>query len=305
MDEQKHWKNNLSVKARLKRKLILNKKRNRFSSSSESEKAPNHANNGIHSTTKKEVHGTALSNNSKDQVTSFVSHNISTATIGQPLQSGKHITGENHHVSTGEPEIHSTTHLKDLEGRGVCSAIAMKRSFPWDNRGGVLVSALNSSSPNLTSYGLLTNHLRSLSKIHIPLPRPSIDINSPDILTRRAAMYQDYMEQIPIPSRRASVIPFTSWIGLGKSIKKLYRQPLHYLTNVILKQWDQSRIGNEDEYRRLDDIIHPCKAEATIWLMEQIHRQTSSHFHIANLWKVDPMYNGFVDSIFPTIQHTS
>lgn len=187
----------------------------------------------------------------------------------------------------------------------MCSAIAMKRSFPWDNRGGVLVSALNSSSPNLTSYGLLTNHLRSLSKIHIPLPRPSIDINSPDILTRRAAMYQDYMEQIPIPSRRASVIPFTSWIGLGKSIKKLYRQPLHYLTNVILKQWDQSRIGNEDEYRRLDDIIHPCKAEATIWLMEQIHRQTSSHFHIANLWKVDPMYNGFVDSIFPTIQHTS
>jgi hypothetical protein len=126
-----------------------------------------------------------------------------------------------------------------------------------------------------------------------------------DVLIRRAAMYQDYMEQIPIPSSRGSVIPFTSWMGLGQSIKKLYGQPLHYLTNIILKQWDQMRIGSEDEYRRLDDIIHPCKAEATIWLMEQVHRQASSHFHLANLWKKDPTHNGFVDSIFPTLQATS
>jgi len=122
-----------------------------------------------------------------------------------------------------------------------------------------------------------------------------------DVLIRQAAMYQDYMEQIPIPSSQGSVIPFTSWMGLGQSIKKLYGQPLHYLTNIILKQWDQMRIGSEDEYRRLDDIIHPCKAEATIWLMEQVHRQASSHLHLANLWKKDPMHNGFVDSIFPTL----
>lgn len=126
-----------------------------------------------------------------------------------------------------------------------------------------------------------------------------------DALTRRAAMYQDYMKHIPIPSSRGSLIPFTSWMGLGRSIKQLYGQPLHYLTNILLKQWDQLRIGSEDEYTPLDDIIHPRKAESTIWLMEEIHRQTSSHFHIADLWKKDPMYHGFVDSIFPKLEDTS
>lgn len=126
-----------------------------------------------------------------------------------------------------------------------------------------------------------------------------------EVLTRRAAMYQDYMKQIPIPSNRGSVIPFTSWMGLGKSIKQLYGQPLHYLTNVALKQWDQLRIGSEDEWKPLDDIVHPCKAEASVWLMEEVHRQTSSHFYIANLWKEDPVYSGFVDSIFPKLEHTS
>jgi hypothetical protein len=126
-----------------------------------------------------------------------------------------------------------------------------------------------------------------------------------DVLIRRAAMYQDYMEQIPIPSNRRSIIPFTSWMELGKSIKKLYEQPLHYLTNIMLKQWDQMRIGSDDEYKRLDDIIHPCKAENTIWLMEEIHRQSISHLHLAELWQKDPMHNGFIDSIFPPLQGTS
>nr|DAD19608.1 TPA_asm: hypothetical protein HUJ06_021071 [Nelumbo nucifera] len=120
-------------------------------------------------------------------------------------------------------------------------------------------------------------------------------------MIRRAEMYQEYMKQIPVPSHRASVIPFTSWQGLGKSIKQLYGQPLHYLTNILLKQWDQSRIGAEDEHCRLDTIIHPCKAEATIWLMEEIHRLTSSHHHIAKLWLLDPMHHAFVDPIFPQI----
>ncbi|KAG2408525.1 hypothetical protein LR48_Vigan01g198000 [Vigna angularis] len=118
-------------------------------------------------------------------------------------------------------------------------------------------------------------------------------------------MYQDYMKQIPIPNHRGSVIPFTSWMGLGRSMKQLYGQPLHYLTNILLKQWDQLRIGSEDEYKPLDIIIHPHKAEATIWLIEEIHRQTSSHFRIASLWKEDSMYNGFIDPIFPRLQHTS
>jgi hypothetical protein len=114
-------------------------------------------------------------------------------------------------------------------------------------------------------------------------------------------MYQEYMKQIPIPIHRGSVIPFTTWMGLGKSIKQLYGQPLHYLTNNLLKQWDQMRIGSEDEQRPLDTIIHPCKAEATIWLAEEVHRTTSSHLHLAKLWLFDPMHHAFVDSIFPQL----
>ncbi|KAL2349466.1 hypothetical protein Fmac_003466 [Flemingia macrophylla] len=158
----------------------------------------------------------------------------------------------------------------------------MKRPFPWDNQ----------IDSTISSNTLRTNP-------------PTIHIDSQDALIKRAEMYQDYMRQIPIPSHRGSVIPFTSWMGLGRSIKQLYGQPLHYLTNILLKQWDQVRIGSEDEYKPLDNMIHPCKAEATIWLVEEIHRQTSSPFHIASLWQVDPMYNGFIDSIFPTLVHTS
>ncbi|XP_058778474.1 protein RDM1-like [Vicia villosa] len=167
----------------------------------------------------------------------------------------------------------------------------MKRPFPSEDK--VDADAMDLSSPN------------SVPSLHIQLPKLSTDINDLDALTRRAAMYQEYMKQIPIPTNRGSVIPFTSWMGLGKSIKQLYGQPLHYLTNVTLKQWDQLRIGSEDEWKPLDDIVHPCKGEISIWLMEEIHRQTSSHYHIANLWKKDPMYSGFVDSIFPKLEHTS
>ncbi|CAL5187355.1 unnamed protein product [Lathyrus oleraceus] len=168
----------------------------------------------------------------------------------------------------------------------------MKIPFPSE-KDQVDVDAMDSCSPN------------SVPSFHIQLPNLSTDIDSLEVLTRRAAMYQDYMKQIPIPSNRGSVIPFTSWMGLGKSIKQLYGQPLHYLTNVALKQWDQLRIGSEDEWKPLDDIVHPCKAEASVWLMEEVHRQTSSHFYIANLWKEDPVYSGFVDSIFPKLEHTS
>ncbi|WJX54646.1 RNA-directed DNA methylation 1 [Trifolium repens] len=248
----------------------------------------------------------ALSYYSKEEEASFINRNKSSVIFGRPLISGSP-------VSSKEPEIHSTTHLEKVEeglsenfdrnyigvlntGRGVCSAIAMKRPFQ---------SSLYSSSPNSTSNGLLANPIPNLPTNHIPIKIPSTDINSLDVLIRRAAMYQDYMEQIPIPSNRRSIIPFTSWMELGKSIKKLYEQPLHYLTNIMLKQWDQMRIGSEDEYKRLDDIIHPCKAENTIWLMEEIHRQSISHLHLAELWKKDPMHNGFIDSIFPPLQGTS
>lgn len=109
------------------------------------------------------------------------------------------------------------------------------------------------------------------------------------------------MKLIPIPTKRGTVIPYTSWTGLGSSIKQIYQQPLHYLTNIHLKQLDQERLGAEDEDVPLDMIIHPCKAEASIWLVEEVHRRTSSPHHLAKLWTADPMYHGFVDAIFPKL----
>ncbi|KAM7277731.1 hypothetical protein ACFE04_004865 [Oxalis oulophora] len=119
-----------------------------------------------------------------------------------------------------------------------------------------------------------------------------------ELLMMRAEVYQEYMKKIPFPMQRGSVIPFTSWIGLGQSIKQLYNQPLHYLTNVSLKQWDQWRSDTEDD---LDSIIHPRKAEVTIWLLEEVNRRCASHHHLAKLWEADPMYHAFIDPIIPAL----
>ncbi|KAG1334013.1 hypothetical protein COCNU_03G001320 [Cocos nucifera] len=94
-------------------------------------------------------------------------------------------------------------------------------------------------------YGCLSNDLE------VPLIwLPSIPTKSQCALIRKAEMYQEYMKQIPIPAHRGSVIPFTSWQGLAKSVKQLYGQPLHYLTNILLKQWDLSRVGTADSRKK-------------------------------------------------------
>ncbi|KAL2229934.1 UNVERIFIED_CONTAM: Protein RDM1 [Sesamum indicum] len=109
------------------------------------------------------------------------------------------------------------------------------------------------------------------------------------------------MKLIPIPTKRGTVIPYTSWTGLGSSMKKMYKQPLHYLTNIHLKRLDQERLGAEDEDVPLDMIIHPSKAEASIWLIEEVHRRTSSSHHLAQVWAADPMYHSFIDAVFPKL----
>nr|XP_043612885.1 protein RDM1-like [Erigeron canadensis]XP_043612886.1 protein RDM1-like [Erigeron canadensis] len=122
-----------------------------------------------------------------------------------------------------------------------------------------------------------------------------------ELMIRSAKMYQEYMKQIPIPAQRGSVITFTSWSGLAKSMKQLYQQPLHYLTNVRVKEWDQLRGDADIRAEPLDTIIHPCKAETNIWLMEEVHRLTSSYQFLAKLWLADPMYNASIDSVFPQL----
>ncbi|XP_011090690.1 protein RDM1 [Sesamum indicum] len=130
---------------------------------------------------------------------------------------------------------------------------------------------------------------------------PSIELSSEAWLFRRAKSYQEYMKLIPIPTKRGTVIPYTSWTGLGSSMKKMYKQPLHYLTNIHLKRLDQERLGAEDEDVPLDMIIHPSKAEASIWLIEEVHRRTSSSHHLAQVWAADPMYHSFIDAVFPKL----
>ncbi|KAK4423729.1 protein RDM1 [Sesamum alatum] len=130
---------------------------------------------------------------------------------------------------------------------------------------------------------------------------PSIELSSQAWLFRRAKSYQEYMKLIPIPTKRGTLIPYTSWTGLGSSIKKIYEQPLHYLTNIHLNRLDQERLGAEDEDVPLDMIIHPAKAETTIWLIEEVHRRTSSPHHLAQVWTADPRYHSFIDAIFPKL----
>ncbi|KAL4575158.1 hypothetical protein LXL04_022000 [Taraxacum kok-saghyz] len=132
------------------------------------------------------------------------------------------------------------------------------------------------------------------------ITNPAKQVITQELLTKSAKMYQEYMKEMPIPSQHMSVIPFSSWTGLAKSMKQMYKQPLHYLTNIRIKEWDQMReiVGNDVA---LDTVIHPCKAETNIWLMEEVHRLTSSYQYLAKLWIQDPMYYTFIDSDSPQL----
>ncbi|KAL3024080.1 hypothetical protein AAZX31_04G100200 [Glycine max] len=76
-------------------------------------------------------------------------------------------------------------------------------------------------------------------------------------------MYQDYMKQIPIPNHRGTMIPFTSWMGLSRSMKQIYGQPLNCLANILLEQWGQLRIGSEDELASL--MYYKCSLLLTFF----------------------------------------
>ncbi|KAH0722518.1 hypothetical protein KY290_005167 [Solanum tuberosum] len=110
---------------------------------------------------------------------------------------------------------------------------------------------------------------------------------------------EPFGDQVPMPTQRGFVIPFTSWVGFAASMKEFYGQPLHYLTNVQMKKFDQMRLGADNEDVPLDNIIDPGKAEATIWIIEEVHMCTLSHHYITRLWLADPMYHRHVDAIFP------
>lgn len=166
--------------------------------------------------------------------------------------------------------------------------------MPFDDQ--VDISSDESSSSDAEIGGLAGK--QSIDDISIVQPANEI-ISEEALVLRRAQMYQEYMKELPIPSERGAIIPFYSWTGFGKSTKQLYKQPLHYLTNICLKQLDQNRIGADDEDIHLDTIIHPAKAEVFLWMMEETHRLTTSPHRLATLWLKDSMHKAFIDACVP------
>ncbi|WMV50628.1 hypothetical protein MTR67_044013, partial [Solanum verrucosum] len=138
----------------------------------------------------------------------------------------------------------------------------------------------------------------------VSLGDSSSSYDSEDSFLRRSSMYQEYMKVVPMPTQRGFVIPFTSWVGFAASME-FYGKPLHYLTNVQMKKFDQISLGADNEDVPLDTIIDPGKAEATIWIIEEVHRCTSSHHYIARHWLADPIYHRHVDAIFPELLNSS
>ncbi|XP_075487140.1 protein RDM1 isoform X2 [Primulina tabacum] len=166
----------------------------------------------------------------------------------------------------------------------------MEKPFPSNDR--VDISSDDSSS----SDDVENDGIQSMA-----VDGPVTGLTPEELLFRRATSYQEYMNLIPIPTERGTAIPYASWMGLGNSIKQIYGQPLHYLTNLYLKQLDREGIGADDKNVPLDMIIHPCKAEASIWINEQIHRRTASPCHLAKLWETDPRHHVLIDAIFPKL----
>ncbi|KAK4493476.1 hypothetical protein RD792_006006 [Penstemon davidsonii] len=81
------------------------------------------------------------------------------------------------------------------------------------------------------------------------------------------------------------------------SLKTIYGQPLHYITNIHLKLLDKAMLGVEDELVPLDTIIHPVKAEMSIWIIEEVHRLTTLPLELHRLWLDYPMYLANIEAL--------
>ncbi|KAJ1443196.1 RDM1 superfamily [Sesbania bispinosa] len=120
-----------------------------------------------------------------------------------------------------------------------------------------------------------------------------------DGLVELAKKYQNHMKNIPIPRARLKDNVIVNWQGLANTLKTLYGQPLHYQTLMLCKQWDESRIGSEDEGKPLGAIIDWSNAENAIWNVEEIHRLSTSPIYLAKLWLTNPQYRFYVEEVLP------
>ncbi|XP_022635271.1 protein RDM1-like [Vigna radiata var. radiata] len=142
---------------------------------------------------------------------------------------------------------------------------------------------------------------RSLSTHQRPTPsfksKQSLD---PEGLLEVAKEYQKKMEKKSIPRERLKEMVVVNWRGLAKTMKTLYGQPLHYLTEELCKEWDKSRIGSKNEEKALNSILSWREAEETVWKVEAVHRLCTSPVHLALLWLHDPQYHLVVDQVIST-----
>ncbi|KAL2329560.1 hypothetical protein Fmac_017141 [Flemingia macrophylla] len=120
-----------------------------------------------------------------------------------------------------------------------------------------------------------------------------------DALVELAKKYQERMKKIPLPAGHVGEVLFANWKGLAQNLKRFYRQPLHYLTYKLCKEWDKSRFGSEDEWQPLNTIMNWRDAEETIWKIETVHRTCTSPIHLAMLWLSDPEYHVIVSEVIP------
>ncbi|KAK7394200.1 hypothetical protein VNO78_14722 [Psophocarpus tetragonolobus] len=120
----------------------------------------------------------------------------------------------------------------------------------------------------------------------------------PDALVELAKEYQKQMKKKAIPKYRINEVVVVNWKGLAKSMKRLYGQPLHYLTHKLCKEWDKSRFGSKDEEKPLNAIYDNWRdAEDTVWKVEEVHRLCTSPLHLAMLWLHDPEYHIIINEV--------
>ncbi|KAB2010729.1 hypothetical protein ES319_D10G261700v1 [Gossypium barbadense] len=85
-----------------------------------------------------------------------------------------------------------------------------------------------------------------------------------------------------------------------------YEQPLHYLTQILLKQLDESSgngINNNNievmimKKQPISNVIDPRTTKATVRVIENFNKQFVSHHYISKIWLSDPNYHYFVDDL--------
>ncbi|KAK4493477.1 hypothetical protein RD792_006007 [Penstemon davidsonii] len=65
---------------------------------------------------------------------------------------------------------------------------------------------------------------------------------------------------------------------------------LYTTSNIHLKLLDKAMLGAEDELVPLETIIHPVKAEMSIWMIEEVHRFTNLPLELHRLCSLKTIY---------------